>query len=586
MEKNAILAAVLALAVLLGWQYLVIRPMEDKRAEKRQRQAALKQEAKKKAPSAPRQLLATPSLSVKSPAAKAPAPPAKAPAAARAAPAPPLAEEIRVRVDTGGVEYVFTSRGAGLVSARMKDYPIAQKEAEGIFSGLFGGAPAKPEKTLTPAERARGVELVEGAGPGLRPLFFAGGDRAARLNEAAYQVVGRSMRLSPSRPEGTLRFRYRGADGLAVEKTLGFRHNSYVIKVKVSVEQPGNPEPIGITWGPRLGGAGGSSYGGVIEGPMSYVDNDLLYDYPEAGKPVTHGADLLWASLQTKYFIAALIPRAGAAGSQVSLLGMNGEIKDYAVTVPLAGGARAAADLDLYIGPKEERRMAELKVGLENSLDYGKFAFVSRPLMYALRKMHVVSRNWGIAIILLTILIKLIFYPLTHISMKNMKEMQKLQPKMKQLREIYKDDKTKMNEEVMGLYKEHKVNPMMGCLPMLIQIPVFFGLYNALLVSIELRGAPLFFWITDLSQRESPLPILTLLMGASMFLQQKMTPVSGDPSQAKMMMFMPVVFTGMFLFYPVPVGLVLYWLSNNILSVVQQYFVNRSVKAPKLAEES
>ena len=166
-----------------------------------------------------------------------------------------------------------------------------------------------------------------------------------------------------------------------------------------------------------------------------------------------------------------------------------------------------------------------------------------------------------------------------------MRNMQKLQPKMAQLKEIYKDDKNKMNQEVMALYKEHKVNPMMGCLPMVIQIPVFFGLYNALLVSIELRQAPFFWWITDLSKQD-PFHVFTILMGLSMFLQQKMTPTSADPSQAKMMMFMPVIFTGMFVYYPVPVGLVIYWFMNNALSIVQQYFVNRSITPPELAEEN
>ncbi len=169
--------------------------------------------------------------------------------------------------------------------------------------------------------------------------------------------------------------------------------------------------------------------------------------------------------------------------------------------------------------------------------------------------------------------------------MRNMKNMQKLQPKMTQIREIYKDDKNRINQEVMALYKEHKVNPMMGCLPMIIQIPVFFGLYNALLVSIELRQAPFFWWITDLSKQD-PFHVFTILMGASMFLQQKMTPMTGDPNQAKMMMFMPVIFTGMFIYYPVPVGLVIYWFVNNALSIIQQYFVNKSVAPPKLAEEN
>ena len=228
--------------------------------------------------------------------------------------------------------------------------------------------------------------------------------------------------------------------------------------------------------------------------------------------------------------------------------------------------------------------MSKLGVMLEESLDYGIFSFVASPLISLLRICNAVTMNWGLAIILLTIIIKLIFYPLTHFSMKNMKGMQKLQPKMAQIREIYKDDKTKMNQQLMSLYKENKVNPMMGCLPMLIQMPIFFGLYEGLLVAIEIRNAPFFWWITDLSKQD-PYHVYTILMGISMFIQQKMTPTAGDPSQAKMMMFMPIIFCGMFIFYPVPSGLVIYWFVNNVLSIAQQFFVNRTVQTPKLAEE-
>ncbi|MBI2177768.1 MAG: membrane protein insertase YidC [Candidatus Tectomicrobia bacterium] len=390
-----------------------------------------------------------------------------------------------------------------------------------------------------------------------------------------------ALALSPGKPQGEVRFLYRGPEGLAAEKTLSFRHGSYAGGLRVRVE--GAQGPIGIALGPEAGGSDGNTYGGVIEGPMSYVGKKLLYDAPEAGKPVAHKADVRWTALQSKHFLAALVPRGGTQGAETHLLReKEGRAKEYAVVVPLAGGE---ARLDFYAGPKETERLAALKVNLEDALDYGMFAFISRPLMAVLRALYAVSGNWGVAIILLTVLVKIIFYPLTHLSMRNMKEMQKLQPRMEQLRTLYKDDRGKLNEQVMALYREHKVNPMMGCLPMVIQIPVFFGLYEALLVSIELRQAPFFGWVHDLSVQE-PYHVYTILMGASMFLQQKMTPTPGDPTQAKMMMFMPVVFTGMFIYYPVPVGLVIYWLVNNVLSIAQQYYVNRSVRPPKLAEGS
>lgn len=545
MEKNAILAAVLSMAILIGWQYLVVQPIEEEQAQK---QRAAK--ARKKAPP---DVASTP---LRAPAAahRPASPPASS---ARPAPTAPAGER-RVRVDVGDAVYELTSVGAGFLSARLLKY----REGERGF-----------------------VELVPASRPELRPLFFWGGQTAGRLNAAAWRVEGGDLALSRTNPDGVVRFLYQGADGLAAEKTLAFRHNSFRIETRIRLRRPSGKEPIGIVWGPRVGGSDGNTYGGVIEGPMSFVGEDLEYDYPEEGKAVTHGAGLKWTSLQSKHFITALVPRSGAGGAEIRLLGQTDKFSEYAAIVPLSEGADVEAVFDVYAGPKAVEHLARLNVRLEDSLDYGMFAFIAKPLMSVLRAFHAVSGNWGVAIILLTILVKIVFYPLTHVSMRNMKEMQKLQPRIMQLREIYKDDKSKLNEQTMALYKEHKVNPMMGCLPMLIQIPVFFGLYEALLVSIELRDAPFFGWVTDLSVQD-PYHIYTILMGASMFLQQKMMPTAGDPTQAKMMMFMPIIFTGMFIFYPVPVGLVIYWLVNNLLSIAQQFYVNRSVQPPKLAEES
>ena len=547
MERNAILAAVLSMAILIGWQYLVVKPMEDEQAQKqkvaRERAAAQNKERGSAA-----------SMPLQAPASVAGRP------AAPAAPSAPTeaAPGRRVRVDVGDAVYELTNRGAGFLSARLLKY----KQGEKNF-----------------------VQLVPPGRPDVRPLYFWGGKTAQRLNEASYRVEGGDLSLSRANPEGTVRFVYRGADGLSAEKALTFRHNEYNIQTRIRVTRPSGTEAMGIVWGPRVGGSDGNTYGGVIEGPMSFVGEELEYDYPEEAKPVTHGESLKWTSLQSKHFIAALIPRGGAGGAEVRLLSKTDDLSEYAAIVPFLRGKDVDAVFDVYVGPKAVDHLEKLKVSLEDSLDYGMFSFIAKPLMSILRFFHAFVGNWGVAIILLTIVVKIIFYPLTHVSMRNMKEMQKLQPRITQLREIYKDDKNRLNEQTMALYKEHKVNPMMGCLPMLIQIPVFFGLYEALLVSIELRNAPFFGWVQDLSVQD-PYHVYTILMGASMFLQQKMTPTAGDPTQAKMMMFMPIIFTGMFIFYPVPVGLVIYWLVNNLLSIAQQFYVNRSVQPPKLAEEN
>jgi YidC/Oxa1 family membrane protein insertase len=217
--------------------------------------------------------------------------------------------------------------------------------------------------------------------------------------------------------------------------------------------------------------------------------------------------------------------------------------------------------------------MKAQNVGLENAIDFGDWLkWLAMPLLVALKFLYGYVHNYGIAIIILTILIKLIFWPLGNKSYKSMKEMQKLQPKMAALREKYKDDKTKLSQESMALYKTHKVNPLGGCLPMVVQIPVFFGLYKSLLYAIELRHSPFFWWIQDLSAKD-PYYITPIIMGATMFIQQKMTPTGADPMQAKIMLFMPIIFTFMFLNFPS--GLVIYWLFNNIISIGQQVYINR-----------
>ena len=205
-------------------------------------------------------------------------------------------------------------------------------------------------------------------------------------------------------------------------------------------------------------------------------------------------------------------------------------------------------------------------------VDFGFFTIVAKPLLWFIRLTHTVTGNYGIDIILISILIKIIFLPLTQISMKSMKEMQKVQPEMNRLKEQYKNDKARLQQEIMLLYKRRKINPMSGCLPMLIQIPVFIALYNALQNGIEMRHAPFFLWIVDLSAKD-PIYITPIIMGATMFIQQKMTPTTADPAQAKMFLLMPVMFT--FLFLNFPSGLVLYWLVNNVLSIAHQYYLNK-----------
>ncbi len=283
-----------------------------------------------------------------------------------------------------------------------------------------------------------------------------------------------------------------------------------------------------------------------------------------------------WTGFENRYFIAATILKENS-GTELRLIKLRDDLLAYRLVsspVTIFKNNEFRAFYSCYLGPKDLDILKTQGENLATILDFGWFDFVSKPLLIALKYSNKLTGNYGIDIIILTIIIKIIFFPLSHKSYKSMKKMQELQPMITKLRERYKDDKERMNREVMGLYRSQKANPLGGCLPMLLQFPVFIALYKVLLVSIELRHAPFIFWIQDLSAKD-PYYITPLLMGASMFIQQKMTPTAGDPTQAKMMLMMPVVFT--FLFLSFPSGLVIYWLVNNVLSISQQLYTNKYI---------
>jgi YidC/Oxa1 family membrane protein insertase len=294
-----------------------------------------------------------------------------------------------------------------------------------------------------------------------------------------------------------------------------------------------------------------------------------------------------WAAYDEPFFVAALAPAPGEPVN-VRLASQGALVSESLISPPskVGPGQERTYRYSLYYGPKELAILTAQGLELEKVIHYGWFDIIAKPLLVVLKWIHGFVHNWGLAIIVLTVLIKLAFWPLSQKSYRSMKEMQKLQPKLAALKEKHKGDTTKLNQEMLTLYRTYKVNPMGGCLPMLAQIPVFIALYQALQYSIELRHAPFLLWINDLSAPDrlavgfdipyvGGLPVLTLLMGASMWLQQKMTPVTGDPAQAKMMQLLPLVFTFMFIYFPA--GLVLYWLVNNILSIGQQYYINRTL---------
>jgi YidC/Oxa1 family membrane protein insertase len=301
----------------------------------------------------------------------------------------------------------------------------------------------------------------------------------------------------------------------------------------------------------------------------------------ETGLTLPPGNALQWAGIENNYFILALAPMNGDMGIKAKL---DNDVYRLLVgqNLIIEPGQSQSLSCTYYLGPKKNSAMAHSPNDLKRSIHYGWFDVIAKPLIVGLNFLHAYVGNYGIAIIILTIIIKILFWPLSQKSYKSMEKMKKIQPLMAQVREKYKDDRDQMNKEVMQLYKSHKVNPAGGCLPMLLQIPVFFALYQALLGAIELRHAAFIphlpftdiVWLADLSAKD-PFYITPIIMGATMFLQQKMTPTAGDPTQAKIMLFMPIIFT--FIFLSFPSGLVLYWMVNNILSIAQQWMISRKM---------
>jgi YidC/Oxa1 family membrane protein insertase len=290
-----------------------------------------------------------------------------------------------------------------------------------------------------------------------------------------------------------------------------------------------------------------------------------------------------WSAMIEHYFVGAWVPNQEETNLFYSIVSRSASPRLY--TLGMRSPARVVAPgestvfaSELFVGPKLQHRLEQIAPGLELTVDYGYLTVIAKPLYWILEWIHRFVGNWGWSIILLTILIKLAFYKLSETSYRSMAKMRNVQPRMQALRERYGDDKQRMNQALMELYKTEKINPLGGCLPILIQIPVFISLYWVLLESVEMRQAPFIFWIQDLSTKD-PYYVLPVLMGITMFAQQKLNPAPIDPVQQKIMMSLPFVFTVFFAFFPA--GLVLYWFVNNLLSIAQQWAITKRMEKPK-----
>ncbi|MCX7145931.1 MAG: membrane protein insertase YidC [Sulfuritalea sp.] len=378
-----------------------------------------------------------------------------------------------------------------------------------------------------------------------------------------------------------VRLEASAANGSKVVKTYVFNRDSYQIEVRHEGVSAGAHAYYQVTRdGKPAEGQGSSMMMGVttFTGPAVYTETEKYQkvefaDILKNKAKFVQKADNGWLAMVQHYFVSAWLPTVGTA-REFYMRKVGEDLYSAGVILPV--GADGKSTISLYAGPQEQDKLEKVAPGLDLVVDYGWLTVIAAPLFWVLGAIHKLVGNWGWAIIGLTMLLKMAFFPLSAASYKSMAKMRVLTPKLVKLKETFGDDKQRLNQEMMALYKKEKVNPLGGCLPVLVQIPVFIALYWVLLGTVEMRNAPWLGWITDLSVKD-PFYVLPLIMGATMFIQTKLNPTPPDPIQAKVMLFMPIMFTGMFLFFPA--GLVLYWTVNNILSIAQQWQITRLVEA-------
>ena len=401
--------------------------------------------------------------------------------------------------------------------------------------------------------------------PGAYPPLGLGEKEDFSLSKVNFAVRGADLGLRGSET-GTLSFEYIQPP-ISIRRTYTFYADRYKFDLRDDIQGlPG----YWITLGADFGMYDIKDSSAPHLGPVILKDTDRIeLETKKLGEPKTYKDGIRWIAEEDKYFFSSIVPL-----DQPQVIEAKAwKVQDSPlIALQMKPGANTFI---VYAGPKEYNRLQGLNVGLEHVIDFGFFSILARPLFWILKFFYRFLGNYGWAIVLLTIIVRIPFIPLINKSQKSMKKMQELQPRLTELRERHKNDPQKMQKETLEMYKKYKVNPMGGCLPMLLQIPVFFALYKVLMIAIELRGAPFMLWVTDLSAKD-PYYILPIVMGITMVIQQKMTPTSLDPKQNKIMMLMPVIFTFMFLNFAS--GLVLYWLVNNVLTIAQQYITNRKLR--------
>lgn len=472
-----------------------------------------------------------------------------------------------ITVETNLYRAVIAEDGGGFKSFSLKGYREEMTDES-------------PEKELIPA-----TDMPQ------LPLFFSWGPEPAQTPELVYQANKDHLQLTSG--NGQLILSSRMESGIEIHRIMTFAADDYLINLVVKVVNSSDHQIHGAPFLAMVNTPLSFDIRNqfLFQGPAYYAD-DLLEEVDTddiANSSLVKSGKIDWIAYEDTYFMTAVMPE-NPTRQTVTLSSGSGEQVISQLSSPgvtLNPHTEKEYRYSVYFGPKKLDILEGVGSNLDKIVNFGWFDVLAKPMLSLLKFLYGIIPNYGLAIILVTIVIKILFWPIAQKGMKSMKTMQKLQPKMAKLREKYKDDKERLNREMMQLYQTYKVNPVGGCLPMLLQIPVFFALYKVLLQTIELRHAPFMLWITDLSAPDrlfigidipylGGIPVLTLLMGASMYLQQKMTPTTGDPTQAKVMKFLPVIFTFMFLNFAS--GLVLYWFVNNLLAILQQQLINRSAK--------
>jgi YidC/Oxa1 family membrane protein insertase len=474
-----------------------------------------------------------------------------------------------ITVNTDVVRAEISTRGGTLQALWLKDYAADADRPE---------VPLELLKPDTP-----NMFIVQSG-------LLGGTDTALPTHNDVFTAEQTEFTLADDADELTVTLTWRGADGITVTKDYRFTRGSYLIHTEQSVFNDGDA-PVALRNYDQLQRTelidpNKSSFihtytGAAYYGPETKYKKASFGDMDK--RPLDVSITGGWIAMLQHYFMAAWIPEADSAQTFYTKVVDGGRyiIGQYSPSVTIAPGGSHSFETQLFVGPKLQEQLDDIAPGLDLAVDYGWLTILAKPIFWLLNLIHSLVGNWGWAIIILTILIKLAFYKLSETSYKSMANMRKLAPRLKALKDRYGDDKERMNQAMMEMYKKEKINPLGGCLPILVQIPVFIALYWVLLESVELRHAPFILWLDNLTEPD-PWFVLPLIMGVSMFIQQKLNPPPPDPMQEKIFMALPFVFTVFFAFFPS--GLVLYWTVNQLLSIAQQWYITRQIEQAEAAK--